>query len=166
MARRSARVVDKDLGFFETIKNITSFRESEIQIGFQQGSITHTQSKNGRTQSAGQSMPEIAAKNEFGFGSGRGSIPARPFMRTSFDENLEKINRMILNQYKRVTDGKRTADRALGLIGQYMVGLIQKKIRQITTPPNTPYTIAIKGSSKPLIDFGQMIQSVTYVVRK
>jgi hypothetical protein len=41
---------------------------------------------------------------------------------------------------------------------------VQKKIRQITIPPNSPRTIAEKKSSKPLIDFGQMVQSVTFKV--
>ena len=32
--------------------------------------------------------------------------------------------------------------------------------------PNSPYTIAKKGSSKPLIDTGSMLNSITYAVRK
>jgi hypothetical protein len=81
-------------------------------------------------------------------------------MRTSFDENLSKINKLINLQYQAVQDGKKNADQALTAVGVVMVGLIQQKIRSIVSPPNSPRTIAIKGSSKPLIDFGQMIQSV------
>lgn len=162
MARRSARIVDKDLGYDRIVQELERFKKSSVQIGFQAGSVTHTQTKGDRVQEPGISMPMIAARNEFGFGN----IPARPFMSTSFDENQQRIQRFIISQYNSVVDGVRSADQALGLIGQYMVGLIQRKIRQITTPPNSPVTIAIKGSSKPLIDFGQMIQSVTYVVRR
>lgn len=162
MARRSARVVDRDLGYNRIVEELEQFRESEILIGFQAGSVTHTQTKDDRVQTPGLSMPMIAARNEFGFEN----TPSRSFMRTSFDENQENIQRLIISQYNAVVDGERSTRQALGLIGQYMVGLIQKKIRQITSPPNSPVTIAIKGSSKPLIDFGQMIQSVTYVVRK
>jgi len=32
--------------------------------------------------------------------------------------------------------------------------------------PNAPSTIAQKGSSKPLIDTGSMLNSITYAVRK
>lgn len=159
---RTARVVDRDLGFAQIISETAKFRNAEILIGFQAGDVTHAQSKRGREKPAGLSMPEIAAQNEFGFGR----IPARSFMRTSFDENLTRIYKAITIQYNKIQDGKSNADDALGKIGQFVQGLIQKKIRQITYPPNSPATIAIKGSSKPLIDFGQMIQSVRYKIRK
>lgn len=32
--------------------------------------------------------------------------------------------------------------------------------------PNSPRTIALKGSSRPLIDTGAMQEAITYVVRK
>lgn len=87
-------------------------------------------------------------------------------MRTSFDDNVTNIQALIQREYGLVTDGTKTAKKGLGLIGIYVVGLIQQKIRAIVTPPNSPVTIALKGSSKPLIDFGQMVNSVTYVVTK
>ena len=101
-------------------------------------------------------MPEIAAANEFG----TETIPARPFMSTSFDENRQRIYNLTQREYGRILDGKTNVAKSLGIIGLFMVGLIQKKIRAIQFPPNSPRTIAIKKSSKPLIDFGQMIQSV------
>jgi hypothetical protein len=102
----------------------------------------------------------VKAENEFG----TQIIPARPFMSTSFDENKALINRAIQGEYKKIAGGNGTTERSLGLIGQLMTKLIVQKIRAIVSPPNSPRTIAIKKSSKPLIDFGQMIQSVRYKV--
>src|SRR5690606_25654590 len=106
---------------------------------------------------AGLSMPEIAAANEFG----APGVPARPFMATSFDENKEKLNRLIQVYYDQILGQKLTARRFMQRVGEALVDMIQLKINAIQFPPNSPRTIAIKKSSKPLIDFGQMIQSVT-----
>lgn len=149
-----------DLGWLGILDELKKAQESYVKVGFQQGSETKTQRKGMRTQVPGLSMPQIAAQNEFG----TKYIPARPFMSTAVDLNLNMINNYISKQYELILAGKTTTNKALGLIGQMMTGLIQKRIRQIVLPPNSPRTIAIKGSSKPLIDFGQMIQSVSYVV--
>lgn len=149
-----------DLGWLGILNELKKAQDSYVKVGFQQGSVTKNQRKGVRKQVAGLSMPEIAAQNEFG----TKFIPARPFMSTALDMNLNMINNFIARQYSLILRGKTTTDKALGLIGQMMTGLIQKRIRQIVLPPNSPRTIAIKGSSKPLIDFGQMIQSVSYVV--
>jgi hypothetical protein len=51
------------------------------------------------------------------------------------------------------------------LIGMRVVGDIQDRISDGIPPPNSPITIARKGSSKPLIDSGQLRQSISFEVR-
>jgi len=160
MAR--ADVNDVDMGWKRIESQLRAFEKASVLVGFQEGSVTKTQVKGQREKEGGLSMPEIASANEFG----TKTIPARPFMRTSFDENYRKITSLINTQYDQISEGKSSAEKSLNAIGVIMVGLIQQKIRAIVSPPNSPRTIAIKGSSKPLIDFGQMIQSVTYKVQK
>lgn len=151
-----AVVRDTDLGFAEIQKQVALLEVSYVLVGFQEGELTKNQIKGQRQKKGGLSMPEIAAVNEFG----NDFIPARPFMSTSFDENRAKINKAIQGEYGKILDGKSTTAKSLGLIGLLGVSLIQRKIRSIVFPPNSPRTIAIKKSSKPLIDFGQMVQSV------
>ena len=146
--------------FDDTIALVGALADSYVLVGFQEGSVTHSQVKNGRTKKPGKNMAQIAAENEFG----TSRIPARSFMRTSFDENKQKLNNAILNEYDKIIDGKSTIERSLGLLGQALSKMIKKKIREIQTPPNSPRTIREKKSSKPLIDFGQMVQAVTYKV--
>jgi len=153
-------VKDKDLGFEEIQRQMALLDGSHVKVGFQEGAVTKPQVKGQRRKPAGLSLPQIAAENEFG----TQIIPARPFMSTSFDENKALINRAIQGEYKKIAGGNGTTERSLGLIGQLMTKLIVQKIRAIVSPPNSPRTIAIKKSSKPLIDFGQMIQSVRYKV--
>ena len=150
------RVADVDLGLEEIERELAKLNGSYVLVGFQEGSVTKSQTKDGRKKKAGLSMPEIAAANEFG----TNTIPARPFMRTSYDENKQRIDKAIQGEYVKITQGKSTVKRSLTALGVFMVDQIKMKIRAIQTPPNSPRTIAKKKSSKPLIDFGQMIQSV------
>lgn len=158
MARPAVNDIDR--GWDEIIRQTQRFRKASVLIGFQDGDVTKTEVKGQREKKGGVFMAQIAAENEFG----TKKIPARPFMRTSFDENRERIIKGVITQYQMVQDGKKDADQALGAIGEGIVSLIKQKIRAIVTPPNSPRTIQLKGSSKPLIDFGQMINSVRYKI--
>ena len=155
---KRAVVKDIDLGFDEIQKQVALLDGSYVLVGFQEGTKTTLQTKGQRQKKSGLSMAEIAAANEFG----TKTIPARPFMSTSFDENRAKINKAIQGEYSKILDGKSTTERSLGLIGLLGAKFIVQKIRAITSPPNSPLTIAIKKSSKPLIDFGPMVQSVRH----
>jgi len=146
--------------FDQMIKNIEQFENSYVLIGFQEGSVTKSQVKGNRRKEPGKSMAQIASDNEYG----TRSVPQRSFMRTSFDENRDLLVRVINAEYDKVVQGTSTVKKSLNAIGLLGVDLVQQKIRSIYVPPNSARTIAIKKSSKPLIDFGQMIQSVRHKV--
>ena len=57
-------------------------------------------------------------------------------------------------------------EQALGLVGSFVASLISKKIVDIKSPPNSPKTIEDKKSSNPLIDTGQLKNSITWEVNK
>ena len=85
--------------------------------------------------------------------------PSRPFLRMSVDENKDKIT-----NFKQFAMLKITTEQLLGLVGNFQVGLVQRKIRDGKYVPNAPSTIARKGSDKPLIDTGRMRQSVHFQI--
>lgn len=149
-------VADVDRGMRDINREMELIKNSYVLVGFQEGSVTRSQTIGDRKKQGGLSMPEIAAANEFG----TNEIPARPFMRPAYDENKERINKAIASEYIKISEGKSTVKRSLTAIGIFMENQIKMKIRSIHTPPNSPRTIEKKKSSKPLIDFGQMIQSV------
>lgn len=152
-----ARVVeDIDKGWDNIQRELSKLKDSYVLIGIQEGTVTKEEVKGDRLKKGGQSMVDIAVANEFG----TKIIPARPFMSTSYDENKALINKAIITEYRKVQDGKLNGKKALTRVGLLVVRLIQQKINQIKTPPNAPSTIQRKGSSNPLIDFGQMINSV------
>lgn len=151
-------VEDTDMGMEAAVAEISKLANSYVQIGFQEGEVTHSQTKGQRHKKAGLSMAQIAAYNEYG----TEDIPARPFMSTAIENNKAKIYKAIDSQYNKIIEGKSTVKKSLDLIGLLVTSLMQQRIRQIQIPPNAPSTIKQKKSSKPLIDFGQMIQSIRH----
>jgi hypothetical protein len=158
--KMTSNIKDNRKKYDEKLQEIEQLAGSFVLVGFQEGSITKSQTKGNRAKKPGLSMPQIAAQNEFG----TKEIPARPFLRPAIDENIRRINQAILGEYDKIMDGTSTVKRSLNLIGLFGVDLVQTKIRSIYTPPNSAKTIVLKRSSKPLIDFGQMIQSVRHKV--
>ena len=84
------------------------------------------------------SNAEVAAWNHFG----TEKVPARPFLDVAIVKNKAIV---------------------AGAMGAMAAGKVQQYIADVfIPPPNSPRTIARKGSSHPLIDTGQMRQSITW----
>ena len=134
-------------------KELEKLSKMEVRVGWQQG---QAQEENGTD------MAMIAAYNEFG--SSSGAKPARPFMKQSFEKNQDKLQAMCDQANNKITNGE-SAEQALEFIGAMCKGLVQKEIAEGEFAPNAPSTIAMKGSSRPLIDTGTMRQTVDFVVK-
>ena len=93
-------------------------------------------------------------------------IPERSTLRATMNENREKYAKIQSEQIKKaVMSGRMTAEQAYEGLGLIIQGDIQAKMQSGQFKPNHPYTVEKKGSSKPLIDTGNLVGSITYVVR-
>lgn len=113
----------------------------------------------------------VAAIQEFGaeitFENGAKAItPARPFMRPTVAERGNVWLGYLRDGAKSVLTGGATASQVMELVTMRAAGDVGKAISQVSAPPLSPLTIQRKGSTKPLVDTGQMIQSVTGVVER
>lgn len=99
-------------------------------------------------------VAQVAQWNEFG----AGKIPARSFLRSTFKKRRREIHN--LAQQTLTT----RPDIFYEVIGQYILNEIKKSINEGIPPPNSPVTIARKGSSKPLVDTGQLRNALTFKV--
>ncbi|MEM7696738.1 MAG: hypothetical protein AAF318_20020 [Pseudomonadota bacterium] len=102
---------------------------------------------------------EEAIINEFG--SARGHVPERPFMRFTMRENRGLYRRRMRKAAEKILKGELTIDMALERLGREVEDDIKDMIRALATPPNSPATVDTKGSSNPLIDDGTMLAAVT-----
>lgn len=167
-----SKVIVKDLGFARIILDLRKLDDSFTKVGFPEKAKVAKPEKKIKGQKIITKMTEIAiiaGFQEWGTGttSARSGgklfkIPPRPFMSTSFDENTKELNVLRNNLYRQVLQGRVSVRAALFLLGEWMTTKIKRKIRDINTPPNAPLTIKKKKSSNPLIDTGQMINSVTH----
>lgn len=107
-------------------------------------------------------VAQIAAVHEFG--SPEHGIPERSFLRAAINENRQKYFALNRDSLRKVMAGDITMEVALGKLGAMAQGDVQLKIVRGPFQALSPLTIARKGSSKPLIDSGQMRQSVQWVL--
>lgn len=143
-----------DRGWDRIISQLREAGHSYTKVGLPEGGKT-----SGRHQ-----MPElvvVGVTNEFG--SPELKIPERPFMRETADNNQERISILQLRALKSVVDGFKTVRQALYGIGEEVKEMIVDKIRSGPWIKNAPRTIKKKGRDEPLIDTGQMINSIQHV---
>jgi hypothetical protein len=148
-------------------------RPGTVQIGFLEGAIYPAGSraslraryKKKRSTGAlkgskgGLSVAMIAAIQEFG--APRAGIPPRPFMRNMVAAKQGEWPKAIAGLLKQTNyDGRKT----LQLIGEAIAGQLRQSIKDTNAPPLKPATIKAKGSSKPLVDSGHLLASVSYQV--
>lgn len=112
-------------------------------------------------ESEGGTLSTAAAANEFGRDDG--SIPERPALRSAFDANQAKYDRL-LEQAARLVQGGATPKAALARGGLEIRNDFIRSIQAWSAPPNDPATIAKKGSSNPLVDTGATQRAITVKV--
>lgn len=112
-------------------------------------------------QQDGVSLAMIGAAHEFGV---PGKIPERPWLYTSVVENRAFFIELNKRNLAAILKGQQTIKGALGQLGAAAEGRAKQKIYTGPFTPNAPETIRRKGSSKPLIDKGALVQSIKFEV--
>lgn len=118
--------------------------------------------------------PQLAAIHEFG----AGRIPERSFLRATIDQD-RRVETFARDQAAEVAAGLRPAQQAGERIGVMATAAVKQRIRSHIPPPLAAVTIERKlekgahggglasmagSAAAPLIDTGQLINSITYKV--
>ena len=113
---------------------------------------------------------EKAIWNHFGTKGGAsgggwgGPIPERPFLSNAMRDNKGKYRDGMQTAARAILRGQYDMRKALSRLGILAQGDVQSEITSLSSPPNSPVTIALKGSDNPLIDSGEMRGAVTWKV--
>jgi hypothetical protein len=108
-------------------------------------------------------LAEIAAIQEYG--APRANIPARPFIRQTFERRRGELVALQAKIATLLMAGKIDERKAMGLLGAWCAGAIKATITSNGSfAPLAAATIAAKKSSKPLIETGQMVGAIRFVV--
>lgn len=89
-------------------------------------------------------------------------IPERSFLRTGHDKNIDKVMKQADRAVEQVAGGYMSDQQLLDLVGQVLATNIKTYARDLSNPPNHPYTVEQKGSSNPLVNTGGMIEGITW----
>ncbi len=154
-----SKVTVKDQGWRAMLARA---REIAGGRGVRVGILADEPKRSREPETSGLSLVEVALIHEFG-APARG-IPQRSFLRAAIDEHAPDIRRLILAVAARALDGAITPAQALDQIGSKVAGWVQTRIDQGIAPPLKPETIARKGSSKPLVNVGQLKAAITWKV--
>lgn len=95
-------------------------------------------------------------------------VPPRPVLEPAIEANKDAIGRYLQRASKEALSGNREAQiEALNAAGQKAASCARNWFEDPRNnwPPNSPKTIARKGSALPLVDTGEMRKAITYVVR-
>lgn len=159
------RMQRKKAGLLEKLIRNFKRENPKVAVGFPAGE-------------ASQSNIMKAIYNEFGTkGSGKGfstprgggfggPIPERPFMRNAMRSNQTKYQQFMKVSAKAILSGEVTPEVSLKRLGRMAQVDIQEEITSLSSPPNSPTTIRLKGSSNPLIDTGEMRGAVTWKLER
>lgn len=113
-----------------------------------------------------------AVWNEFGTRGGAsgggwgGPIPERPFLRNAMRDNAHGYTTIMGQQAAKIVRGEQTLDGAMNRLGVRAEEDVKDEITSLSSPPNSPVTIEMKGSDNPLINTAEMRNSVRYKVGK
>lgn len=132
-------VEDKDYGYLDAVKDINALALKEVVAG------------------VFGDRAEIAYRNEYG----TERIPQRAFLRTAFDNHVDEA----IDKYAESVAKDGNCCGNLQTIADNMAEKVKESIKSGNWPPNAPSTVRRKGKNTPLIDTGNMLDSVKGEVR-
>ena len=102
---------------------------------------------------------ENAAKAQANeYGNPERNVPARPFMRRSGRRIEREIGAFMDEHYSGLDGG--LSEASAEELGAWMEGIVKRTIDAWRYPRNRPSTVRRKGFNKPLVDTGEMRDSV------
>lgn len=157
---------------FSKIRRFFEKAEAAIYVGFLSGRMhveTKHKNEDGEYKDLGGEEPKYnnieTAELARSLHYGNAVTPARPFLEEGLEAARDELEKAIGEELKKLeqTGGKANWDK----IGTMAVGAVQDLVRSDyykARVPNSPSTIAYKGSDTPLIDGGDLINSLEYIV--
>lgn len=136
----ASKVTDRDLGFKKTMRKIRRLEKRKVRIGWSKPAIATR-----------------AAINELG--APVANIPARPFIRPAIDAGSSTMERALQTGVDMIFEGK-SVHFAAEKMGEAIKAEIQANIDKGVPPPNKQSTVDKKGFDHPLVDSGDMRDTI------
>ena len=157
-----------DRGWMSVVANLKEMDGSYTKVGFPEEGEVKNKRKKGSGHEKYKGISEIALIASWLHFGTKHIDPGWPFLTEALDENLNELIVIRDKLYLKIVEGKLTTKMGLAIMGEFLVNKTKAKIVAMKHPPNAPYTIRMKkGVNNPLIDTGQLLNSVqhTEVIR-
>jgi len=159
-------IVEKDRGFDEFMDQMEALDDGSagVTVGVHSKDNEPSDDEDSEIR-----MAKLLSIHEFGMdieGTRYGdiTIPERSVLRSTEKENRDKYKDMMKDMLPAVLLGDMRVRTMLGRVGAAAQGDVREKFGSDDLAPNAPLTVELKGSSAPLIDSGQLRQSIDYIV--
>lgn len=93
-------------------------------------------------------------------------IPPRPFLRYTFDHYLDNWTELAADLAFKVFVGEINYQDTFPILGDAIVKDIKRTIKEFSKPKNAPLTIANKGFDDPLIEKGELRDSIHWITER
>ena len=162
MAKSKIKTKEIDHGYKAILKELKKLEYGPmVKIGFPRES----NKTNAQHEDSFVSVLDIAIVHEFG--TSDGTIPERSFVRSAYDINRKKYEKLTKKEINKIYTGKSTVEKSLDILGQVILNDIKTFLTDNKVDPKT--TLATlkarkgkRGGDKTLIDTAQMLNSLTY----
>lgn len=153
------REVDKGLDELKKVLSDLKKGKSYVKVGVVGGSADTA-----RADADGLTNAQLAAVHEYG--APERGIPERSFIRAPFAANRQQYIQQLRGLVAKVYRRQLSISRALGLMGAKISADLKNNITagEGVPPPNAPATVKAKGSSRPLVDTGRLLGSISWDV--
>lgn len=89
-------------------------------------------------------------------------IPERSFLRSGYDQSRGEVAKKAGVLMGEVAAGRLSAGGCVQAVGLELSSKIKDYARDVSDPPNHPFTQEQKGSANPLVDTGGLIAGITW----
>lgn len=139
---------------------INELGKKQIKVGF----FSHSKYPDG--------TPIAAVARVQVLGSAKNNIPARDFMRPPMEQGAPNYQKGVAKAFRDAAQGKASLETGLNAVGEVAAGDVKQGLASLRKPALKEATIKARArrhhagiaSDKPLVDTGQMLQAITYVV--
>lgn len=147
------KIVDKGMDSF--LKEIMELEKNpSVKIGVMQEEASRS-----------DELDNVSLMSIHEFGSSDGKIPQRSIIREGTDSNVDNAFALEVKEYDKTIRGKSTINKMVQKTGVFMEGEFKRRFNKKYLTPNAPETIRKKKSDTPLIDTGQLRQSIKSKVK-
>lgn len=115
-------------------------------------------------------LAELAAIHEYG--APRAGIPARSYLRRTFEEGRSQLEQTMVKLARGVVGARLEVEDALNQLGAWGAAAVKNRIKAHIPPPLKAATVKKKlsaghaGGSTPLVATGQLLNSITWEIKK